>query len=779
MATQQFNFDVLQVGASSGVAEAALSEMKNIQEEVVTYDVLNTLDGVAKVAAKVKQDKDTVDGITAKTDINQFINSDAYINSNDTERVDLWDEWQNNLGDTSPAYQSAWINSSAARQFQARSGRKQELDMSNLNAAYTAFESEKFKTSSITPTTNVNSPQFLESFIDNYANTTNLEKPEISNMIMATKGQEDLELIRGANNEEQLKEVLLEINETDAMFKDNKFLYNNSNKTKQLVTAMQRERSSAITGKQKEFVMNAKNYLSFQEQNNYAETSYNMDKTFKTIAYNSATGKIDEGKYNEIKSKYEEDQQLTWDKNYYDESKTPTTQLTIEQKANKFIKKEHPKYVLDSLNDAMTDGSTKDFGDIVQSQGPYLSDYKAQSLNKLFNTDLDKDDQVVLWSQFDEMLQSPNGAANMKTIFGKETARVQGVINMVRYGGLSHNQAIEAISKYEAAPDRKKLDKDLFQQVSDYGKDYGPLNNEFQDIIKYSVASGGADIEGTIDRVSEEFDKRVTTIGDTVAFDITGQAPVPSNNAESIYNTNVGIELDKFKKLNEGNPVQIEILNNGKAIVKDSTFGYKIGTYIDLEGIKNKAETQAIEDGPTAYNKTKTALGMLVDSLTTSGGKAVESETVLIDPILENIHRIIPENTRMKHEDNLKRALNNLENMPTEISNDISNVVHSVLDSILSRDPKVEATNQSIEGKKELEKESTSIKSEVEVVSDLLSTVNYMNDAKVMTRDEFIAYGPKTSKGMSSHIYNTDEEGNMLPEGYFRKAGTVIKVTDF
>ena len=408
--------------------------------------------------------------------------------------------------------------------------------------------------------------------------------------------------------------------------------------TKALVSNLKRQEANIIKQKKKEFVINSKNRIAEPESNNYHLHKYEVEADFKRVAFDETTGKLDEGKYNSLINKYTENQALVWEKNEYKADRLPTTQLTSQQANNEFIKKEHEQYVTTSLSNFLLTGQENDFVSTVQAQAAYLDLSKAETMNKLFNSNKKGLEQDNLWARLDDMSQSPNGAMALKTMFGKEYELIKGVMTAVRYGpNISREQAIEGINKWKADPDAIRIyDKKVNQTIAESGVDYGPLNNEFRTMVNIAIAAG-TNPDTAVDVISESFDKRVTTIGGKPAYDVVGTAPKVSGNAEDYYNTSLDKHMQEFEKANMGNPVQVEVLNNGSAIVRDATWGFRIKGWLPLQDIAAEAEKYAVKAGPTTFQKTQAQVGAGIDVLVSKAEEGIETAKVLGKEALKGI----------------------------------------------------------------------------------------------------------------------------------------------
>lgn len=644
MAVKQFDFSVLETSGSAAGGDVT-------SQKPVTYDVLGLLQGAEKLAATLDKKKDIADGLRAREDFRAFKNSDFYKQASDTDKAAAIEAWHTDVAKETPAYRNTWLTVSDSEYFGATTGRETERKTTYINAAPIAFkqdlelqaeqaglEGRKFTRQDM---------KHGESFIEKYSKEYNIPPDAVRDSLIYATFDEAQELLSGAKSPEHLKEIEQYIKENRVALSSNKILGSNSMKTRAAVMSGYTQEETIKKAKYNEFVLQAKNYISDMETANYAKTAAELEDKFRLIHTAYGTADLDLDGYRRDMLEYEEKRKIRWERLEYEATHTPTKQLTYSQAQNPEIKKQHEVNTASSILQLISEGKENQLHNTVMAQSGYLDEAKRVSMNILFNTsdkDVDKQAKDTLWKSFDNIAQSPNGYLAVKNIFTSDSEMIQAVINAERYGSLTRDQAIEQVNKWKLSPDREKLTSDVLKDMLEIGLDYGPLNNEFQQIVMMSVASG-VDSKTAVNETAKKFDERVTKIGGTVTFNVTGTPPKVSANANDFYNASVKAAIEVLKEKNDGGAVQVEVLNDGKAIIRDATFGYRIDGYIDFTKLAKAAEEYAYRKGPTTAQQNITfledkitkLLGGAKEAITTGAEKFYTTEVEPYAKVLQDI----------------------------------------------------------------------------------------------------------------------------------------------
>ena len=573
------------------------------------------LQSVPQIVSTVVQAQKVTDDVGGKEYWRDRKLKEDYVAGTDTVRAEIIEAELNNLSKSkSDSFMNSFKNASGGEYFLKMEGRNKEKNIAIFNQIGSYMEvynnepwigPHGYKETNTTNgelVTNKDKDATPEQFVEWMSkNNPSMNKADIRNALLANIHKERVENIQGATTLEELIEVL-QLNEEDSKpFQNPLFLLNTSPEVTTTLNSLKKIESNALTSKYRDFVINSSNKIATSAKNDYVLLWNDVDKDAKTIAFDTKTGKLDVKKYENIKTKYLEQQDLTWEKNNYLATYDPTRQLTAEEEANTLIKKVHPANIANSILTGIS--ANIDVTGVVQANAPHLEEAKRQGMNILFNKNIDPAITSKAWKDISSMLESPTGYTNAVSIFGKnEVAKISGVQIAQQLLSIDRDTAIDRVNKWKDSPDQERFTKDANIAIEKLNKDYGPLQDEFKTIVEIAVASG-TDAVTAVDEAAKLMDKNIVTIGGVPGFAITGQPPTLSDKANGYYEESVKKKVEEFSIMNGGLPIQLEILNDGKAIVRDSTFGYKLAGVIDLKSLAKTAEESAVLIPPSVLEK--------------------------------------------------------------------------------------------------------------------------------------------------------------------------------
>ncbi len=587
-------------GKKANIFQAAQVVAGGLQ---VGADAINERDRLAK---KKKIEEDSIEATKAKTDYLTMIMSPSYRDASAANRAEMFENSYKNMASASPAYTEAFTNYSSGQylsEYDKRGVEEDNAAYNNIGALYKSVEGK------------VNPTELIETY---HAANPRLDKVVMSTAILSELYGEQSFNIASANNAAELQEALKANEEMKVPFKTPFFLNNKSKQGLEGIAKLETELNNVLIAKKKELVLRDKNTI---ETNPYMSDS-EVSTLITNTSYDSATGMLDISKFNVALEKYQKRRTGLEQMNVYEaeldlEQPTSPTKLEVSE-----IKKKHQGNVTLGLKEALASGSSEQFSNVVHANADFLAEYKAESMGVLFSTAVDEEEQDALWNSTKGILDTEAGYTALKSVYGKDIASIQGVLLLQNLKGFDRATAIERINKFKDNPDQESIIKDVNIALSKLNKDYGPLQDEVKTLLSIAIA-GGVDQETALDEVDALMQEHVTDLAGVPAFKITGEIPAVSSKAKEMFDVGVSSQMEVFKEMNGGNPIQVEILNNGKAIVRDATWGYKLKGFIDLKDLANKSEEASMLAEETKLSKeTSRLLNATLEPIAT-GAKGV------------------------------------------------------------------------------------------------------------------------------------------------------------
>jgi len=614
MGTQiQFGANYQQYTPSTAGKDKANRQMEAVARQSTSTPQLSKIaKGILNVATQQKQIEEVeanrlkaARAEEAKGKWLRLKNDHKYLDADAVGKLTMINEYRDSFREGSdehdPGYLAALQYSSGQYAINYKQKIEQE-DLAALKAAYSGYMAEKDRLEQLKAKgAPVDLDNFAKKYVDSYAaDNPRLSKPEISRALLGGMYQDAMqEVLSVPDTREGWEYANNVIKEIKAPYQDSMFLTTKEKRGSEYINKMEAKLQNLLNAKRQAIILADSNDIEYNKASGY--TQFGDDEAMRKFIFKHTkpTGEVDYAAVDKDMNSYLKEKTETLQYNAYVSNFTPTVPLPKEFTQNPKIKKEHPYLVAKAINSSLQKGRDKDFINIVNSNAGYLKEAKRQSMAYLFNKEVPKEDRAAAWQKTKALIEDPEGALAVKKLFGEDFSTVLAVKDAMDYiPGMDLDTATEMAAKLKADPDAIKIhEKDVLIKMNEDAISYGTMNNEFRKIVSLKMAMG-VDEDTAYKTTRELFDERVTEIGGVQAFEVSGKAPIIlDSKAKEIYEGVLERQLQKFKEANNNMPIRVDILADGKAVVKSADIGVRLKsgnkTYIDLKKLEKIATEKA------------------------------------------------------------------------------------------------------------------------------------------------------------------------------------------